>query len=153
MRSQGCQRRASASFTCPSVRVGPRCRGGRHRCTRQAVRYGLFSAPIDVAYRPEGPPSRPCLCPSPNPPPAFGSAPARKLLSYPIPTLAVTSSRGWGHRSLLARTPTPPRGAPSQPSREGKGRGAGGPLAVASSLPLLGGHALDADAFVRAPRS
>jgi len=44
--------------TSPSARAGPRCRGGRHRCTRQAVRDGLFSAPINVAYRAEGQPSR-----------------------------------------------------------------------------------------------
>src|SRR6266850_5383566 len=99
----------------PWVPEGPPCRGGRHRCTRQAVRDGLFSAPIDVAYRPEGQPSRPCLCPSPNPPPAFGSAPARKLLSYPIPTRAVSNFRGLADRSLLTRTPTRTRRGPSQP--------------------------------------
>jgi hypothetical protein len=102
-------------LTSPSARAGPRCRGGRRRCTRQGVRDGLFSSAIDVADRPEGQPSRPCLCPSPNPPPAFGSAPARKLLSYPIPTRAVTNFRGLADCSLLTRTPTRTRRGPSQP--------------------------------------
>src|SRR4029453_4700604 len=102
-------------FTSPSPRAGPRCRGGRHRGTRQAVRDDLFSAPIDAASPPDGQPSPPWPCPSPNPTPAFGSASVRKLLSSPLPILVVTSFRGFADRSLLARTPTRTRRGPSQP--------------------------------------
>src|SRR5262245_34344476 len=105
------------SFTSPSARAGPRCRGGRRSCTRLAVQSDLFDAPINAAYRPHGQPSRPSRCPSPNPTPAFGSAPARRLLSFPIPKLAVTNFREFAHRPLPARTPTRTRRRSSQSRR------------------------------------
>jgi hypothetical protein len=74
-------------------------------CTRGAVPDGPFSAAIDVAYRPDGQPSLPCPCPSPNPTLAFGSAPACRLLSFPIPKLVVTNFREFAHRPLPARRP------------------------------------------------
>ena len=78
----------------------------------------LVQSKVDVIFTPWGTaaalaakqatatfPSRPSLCPSPNQPPAFGSAPARKLLSYPIPTRAGTNFLGLADRSLPTRTP------------------------------------------------
>ena len=44
-------------------------------------------------------------CGSTVTPPAFGSAPARKLLSYPIPTRAVTNFRGLADRSRMIHLP------------------------------------------------
>src|SRR5262249_42692373 len=141
------------SFTSPSARAGPRCRGGRRSCTRLAVQSDLFDVPINAAYRLHGQPSRPSRYPSPNPTPAFGSAPARRLLSFPIPKLAVTNFRGFAHRPLPARTPTRTRRWPSRPRRAGTARRSPKLAAFASSLALLGAGSLHADTLVRAPRS
>jgi hypothetical protein len=115
------------SCASPSARAGPRCRGCRSSCTRLAVQSDLFDAPINAAYRPDGQPSRPSRCPCPNPTPAFGSAPARRLLSFPIPKLAVTNFRGFAHRPLPARIPMRIRRSPSRPRRAGRPRRAAGP--------------------------
>ena len=121
------------------------------RHTEPPVQSDLFGAPISAAYRSDGQPSRPSRCPSPNPTPAFGSTPARRLLSFPIPKLAVTNFREFAHRPLPARTPRRTRRLPSRPRRAGRARPAARPFVlVASSLALLGGRSLHTDPLERA---